>query len=163
MSHPTSAGGDPAAAHPRTSPRPAYLQPASIGLVLLGGGLGAGTREGFSLLVPEADGVQVVVPVVNLLGAFLLGYLYEALVASGTGAATTARLKLLVGTGFCGGLTTYSSLTTDTALLLDDSRWGVGIAYALGTVLVGAAATMAGIVLGSRQRPRRDAATGADR
>ncbi|WP_193604509.1 fluoride efflux transporter FluC [Nocardioides dongkuii] len=163
MSHPTPAGGDRAAAPPRTSARPAYLQASSIALVLLGGGVGAGVREGLSLLVPEADGVQVVVPVVNVLGAFLLGYLYEALVASGAGPSTTARLRLLVGAGFCGGLTTYSSLTTATALLLEDSRWGFGVAYALGTVVVGAAATMTGIVVGSRQRPRRTPARGADR
>ena len=146
--------------------RPAYLSPASIGLVLLGGGIGAGTQEAFSLAIPELDGVQVVVPVVNLIGAFLLGWLYEAL-AHGDQApdakARAGRLKLLIGTGFCGGLTTYSSLATDTAVLLDDARVGVALVYALGTVVIGGAATIAGIAAGARRRPAHGETTGGAR
>lgn len=141
--------------------RPAYLSAPSIGLVLVGGGIGAGSREGLSLAISDLDGVPVVVPVVNLVGAFLLGYLYEALAHGEPGPLTTSQLKLLLGTGFCGGLTTYSSLATDTAVLLDDGRVGIGLVYALGTVLIGAAATVAGIAAGGRRRPHHDAATGA--
>jgi len=116
--------------------------------------VGVAGREGLSLAVPDVGGVPVVVPVVNVVGAFLLGYLYEALTRSGAGPATASRLKLLLGTGFCGGFTTYSSLATDTAVLLDQARWDLGAVYALGTVLVGAAATVGGIALGARLHPR---------
>lgn len=51
----------------------------------------------------------------------------------------------MVGTGFMGGFTTYSALAADTAGLLGGGRVGVGIAYGLGTVLVGGLATWAGI------------------
>ncbi|MCD4523954.1 CrcB family protein [Nocardioides sp. cx-173] len=140
--------------------RPAYLRTSSIGLVLVGGGVGAGAQEGLSLAVSDLDGVPVVVPVVNLLGAFLLGYLYEALTRRDPGPVTTARLKLLLGTGFCGGLTTYSSLATDTAVLLDDGQLVVGLLYAVMTVSLGAAATIAGIVAGGRGRRRGDQSPG---
>ena len=143
--------------HATRPKRPAYLSPPNIGLVLLGGGIGAGLREGFSLWIPEADGVQLVVPVVNLLGAFLLGWLYEALAGGRTAPSSAARLRLLIGTGFCGGLTTYSSLSTDTAVLLYDDRYGVGVAYAAGTVLLGALATIAGIAAGAHGGTRRHA------
>jgi len=134
----------------------------SVGLVLLGGILGVGAREGFMLAVPNEDNIPIVVPVVNVLGAFILGFLYEALTRDDTPPRLTARLKLLIGTGFCGGLTTYSSLATDTAVLLDDSRVGVAAVYALGTLVVGGLATLAGIALAAsrhRQSPRGEGAS----
>ncbi|MCC2307570.1 fluoride efflux transporter FluC [Cellulomonas chengniuliangii] len=136
----------------RTSRRTA-LRWSGLGLVMVGGILGVAAREGLTLAVPNVDDVPVVIPVVNLLSAFVLGYLYEGLARAAPGAALTGRLKLLIGTGFCGGLSTYSSLATDTAVLLDHDRAGIAVLYALGTVIVGALATLAGIALGARLHP----------
>ncbi|QCB93770.1 fluoride efflux transporter FluC [Cellulomonas shaoxiangyii] len=130
-----------------------HLRPSGLSLVFAGGLVGVAAREGLSLAVPDADGVPVVVPLVNLLAAFLLGYLYEALARVSPGTALAGRVKLLVGTGFCGGLSTYSSLATDTATLLVQDRGGTAAAYALGTLVLGAVATLAGIALGSRLHP----------
>ncbi|WP_255491537.1 MULTISPECIES: CrcB family protein [unclassified Actinotalea] len=134
------------------APGRARISAASFGLVVLGGFFGVAAREGLSLAVPDVDGVPVVITLVNVVGAFLLGFLYEGLARRAPGEAVVSRLKLLLGTGFCGGLTTYSSLATDTAVLLDRSRLDLGAAYVLGTVLLGAAATFAGIALGARLR-----------
>lgn len=131
--------------------RPNHLRWAPVALVALGGAAGAGSREGLSLAIPSVDGVPVVIVLVNILGAFLLGYLYEAVTRLGTGSPTAANLKLLLGTGFCGGFTTYSSLATDTAVLYSHDRIGMATAYALVTVLVGACATFLGIVVGTRR------------
>ncbi|WP_262851043.1 fluoride efflux transporter FluC [Mumia quercus] len=144
-----------------TTGRPAYLRAASIALVFAGGVVGVAAREGFMLAVPNEDNIPIVVPIVNLLGAFILGYLYEGLTRTAPAPQTTARLKLLVGTGFCGGLTTYSSLATDTAVLVDDARIGIALTYALGTVIIGACATMLGIVLASRLHERKHEDKGA--
>ncbi|MFC4555108.1 fluoride efflux transporter FluC [Georgenia faecalis] len=133
-----------------TSTRPAYLRGANIGLVILGGIVGVALREGLSLTIPAVDRVPVVIPVVNVLGAFILGFLYEALTRLKPDADVVSRLKLLIGTGFCGGLTTYSSLATDTAVLIDDTRYDVAALYALGTVVVGALATFLGIVAATK-------------
>ena len=119
-------------------------------LVALGGALGAGSREALSLLIPPVNGVPVVIALVNIAGAFLLGFLYEAVTRPGFSTGRASRLKLLLGTGFCGGFTTYSSLATDTATLALHGRAGVALLYVAVTVLVGAAATWAGIVVGSR-------------
>jgi hypothetical protein len=48
-----------------------------------------------------------------------------------------------------GGFTTYSTLATDTSFLLTEGRSGTAIAYAVATLLVGAAATFAGIWVAS--------------
>lgn len=138
--------------------RPAYPQAASIGLVFAGGVVGAAAREGLRLVIPNADGIPVVVPVMNLVGAFVLGFLLEALTRKDPAPATTSRIRALIGVGFCGGLTTYSSLATDTAVLLSHSRFGAGAAYALGTLFLGALATFAGIALGARKPAARETA-----
>ena len=59
---------------------------------------------------------------VNYLGIFCLIYLvkgYLVLVYKGT----SKGLVLALGTGFCGGLTTFSSLMLDAVKLLDTGRY----------------------------------------
>ncbi|MCC9205146.1 fluoride efflux transporter FluC [Arthrobacter sp. zg-Y769] len=139
--------------------RPPHLRWAPIALVFLGGGAGAAGREGLSLLIPNLGEVPVAIPIINVVGAFLLGYLYEAVTRTGS-TPTGRNLKLLLGTGFCGGFTTYSSLATDTAVLFRDGLPWAALIYAFGTVLVGACATWAGIAAASginaRGSGRRD-------
>lgn len=140
--------------------RPGYLRWASIGLVVIGGTFGAAGREGVSLAVPDIGRLPVAIPIVNIVGAFLLGYLYEAVTRRLPGDPRGPRLRLLLGTGFCGGFTTYSSLATDTALLLGGSRADLAVVYALATVLVGAVATFTGIVVAAKVDARKRATDG---
>ena len=132
-----------------TGIRPAYLRWGTIGLVALGGAAGAASREGVALLIPNLGSVPVAIPLINVVGAFLLGYLYEAVTRLDRSGPTGKNLKLLLGTGFCGGFTTYSSLATGTAVLFLDGLPWAGLLYALGTVLIGACATWAGIAAGA--------------
>ncbi|AMB60424.1 hypothetical protein AWU67_08500 [Microterricola viridarii] len=131
---------------------------APIALVAVGGAFGAAAREGLSLAIPNLGQVPIAIPIVNVLGAFLLGYLYEAVTRIDPAKPTGKNLKLLLGTGFCGGFTTYSSLATDTAVLFRDGLPWPAVLYALGTVVVGAAATWAGIVVASAINARMTAA-----
>lgn len=130
-----------------TGTRPSYLRWAAIALVFVGGGFGAASREGLSLAIPNLGQVPIAIPIINVVGAFLLGYLYEAVTRLDSARPTGANLKLLLGTGFCGGFTTYSSLATDTAVLFRDGLPGSAVVYALATVIVGALATWAGIAI----------------
>lgn len=127
--------------------RPPHLRWGPIALVVIGGALGVASRETISLLVPSLGALPVAIAAVNIFGAFLLGYLYEALTRAQGPIRSAANLKLLLGTGFCGGFTTYSALATDTVLLLHDGLPALAFAYALGTIVLGACATWAGIAV----------------
>lgn len=131
------------------APRPEHLKWAPIALVFVGGAFGAATREWLSLVIPKLGEVPISIAIINVIGAFLLGYLYEAVTRLDSKKPTGKNLKLLLGTGYCGGFTTYSSLATDTGVLFRDGFPVEAIVYSLGTVLVGACATWLGIVIAS--------------
>lgn len=125
--------------------RPAHLRWGSIGLVAIGGATGAASRGALSLVIPTLGEVPVAILIINVVGAFLLGCLYEAVTRLDSARAADRNLKLLLGTGFCGGFTTYSSLATDTALLFLGGWPQAAFIYPLATVFIGACATWAGI------------------
>src|SRR3954452_14225006 len=71
---------------------------------------------------------------VNIAGALLVGYfttrLQERLPLS-------AYRRPLLGTGLCGGLTTFSTMQLELLRLLDDGRAGLALAYAAASVAAG--------------------------
>ena len=138
----------------RGSTRPPPLTPAVLGLVGLGGMAGTAARYATSLVVPERHGWPLATLAVNLVGAFVLGLLLEALARGGEdgpGAAVRRRTRLVVGTGFCGAFTTYSALAVDLDLLLRGGEAGTAVAYATTTVVVGFLLCCSGIWLGARR------------
>ncbi|MFC0006546.1 fluoride efflux transporter CrcB [Micromonospora siamensis] len=76
---------------------------------------------------------------VNITGSLLLG----AVAAVPADPALTA----LVGTGFCGALTTWSTLSYETLRLSRDGHRGHALAYALGSMLAGLGAAWTGYAL----------------
>jgi fluoride exporter len=89
---------------------------------------------------------------INVVGAFLLGVLLERL-GRGRGEPEPRRLvRLFAGTGFLGGFTTYSALATEVVQLGQAGLAAQAMAYALGTVLLGAVASVAGMVAGVHLR-----------
>ena len=127
-----------------------HLRPRSIALVAGGGALGTATRYLISQVVPHVRGVPVGVLLINVVGAFLLGLLLERLVREGPDTGPRLDLRLLLGTGFLGGFTTYSALATDTVALLVAGDAGRALAYALGTLVLGLLASLLGIWCGGR-------------
>ncbi|OKO97214.1 hypothetical protein BRO54_0227 [Geobacillus proteiniphilus] len=67
--------------------------------------------------------------IVNLLGSFLLGWL------AGSGAADAA--KLLVGTGFMGAFTTFSTLKWESVQMMQQRQWAKVVVYLAATYLCG--------------------------
>jgi fluoride exporter len=61
-----------------------------------------------------------------------------------------ADLRLLVGVGFTGAYTTFSTFEIETYSLLRDDRWLIGAAYVAVSVFVGLLAVRAGVWLGGR-------------
>ncbi len=141
---PLSDGDAPAAAR---RDRPDHLRPAPIALVFLGGAAGTGAREALTLVLPQTGRLPLTILGINLIGAFLLGVLLESLARLGPDAGPRRGLRLLLGTGFLGGFTTYSALAADSALLLGQAAVGLGLAYAVGTVVLGALASLGGIAV----------------
>lgn len=90
---------------------------------------------------------------VNIAGAFLLGWLITR--RQGGLPLSAYRLPLL-GTGFCGALTTFSALQIELLFMLDAGHVGLALAYALVSVAAGYAAVLLATNLartGGRLRP----------
>ena len=93
--------------------------------VFIGGGTGSVVRWYVSL---KMNGMSPLLPAgtltVNLVGAFIIGL----------GIAIFTRLthidpvwKLLITTGFCGGLTTFSTFSLEVVYMLQDGRFGAAL------------------------------------
>lgn len=76
---------------------------------------------------------------VNVAGSLLLGYLVGLPVAS--------WMAALLGTGFCGALTTYSTVSYETLRLVREGDRVLAGAYAIGSVLAGLGAAYVGLLL----------------
>jgi CrcB protein len=135
--------------------KPVHLSWRYLGIVAAGGTIGTAIREGLTLAVPALGGVAWIILVINVVGAFCLGLLLEGLVRRGADEGRRRRLRLFIGTGVLGGFTTYSTLATATATLLNANQPWVAVAYALGTLILGAVGTTAGIAVASAQHQRR--------
>jgi len=77
---------------------------------------------------------------VNVVGSLVLGLV--------TGAAATPAVAALVGTGFCGALTTYSTFGYETVQLAAGGRRLLAGLNALGSVAAGLGAAALGLALG---------------
>lgn len=133
---------------------PLHLRPASLALVFLGGAAGTLARFGLTAVVPTPAGLPLGIFLINVSGGFALGLLLEALAVRGPDVGRRRAARLLLGTGFLGGFTTYSALAVDSALLIGDGRTLAGAAYLAGSVLTGLGATVLGIVAAGRSRRR---------
>jgi CrcB protein len=89
---------------------------------------------------------------VNALGSLVLGLVTGAVAmgvppAEGWGSAASGQLQLLVGTGFCGALTTYSTFSYETLRLLETGTLRRAAANVAVSLLVGLTAVYAGAEL----------------
>ena len=64
-------------------------------------------------------------------------------------------LYLLVGTGFCGGFTTFSTFEWETFKLVRDGSWWYALANVVGSVVAGFLGVLLGVLLTSLLFPRR--------
>ena len=128
------------------APIAVHLTPTFIAFVALGGAAGSIARHGVERMLGTTDGLPVGSLAVNLVGAFALGVLLEGLATRGSDVGHRRAARLLVGTGFLGGFTTYSALAVETDGLLRDGRFALALAYVLTTVVVGLLASLAGVL-----------------
>lgn len=116
----------------------------------VGGVLGTGARYGLALLLPPSDGWPVATLAANLLGAFLLGFLLEALQRRGEETPRTVLLRLGLGTGVLGAFTTFSSLALEVERLLAGGAPAQAVGYLALSLAGGFLACLAGVLLAAR-------------
>ena len=75
---------------------------------------------------------------VNVIGSLVLGAL------TGAGAAVSPTVMALLGTGFCGALTTYSTFSFETWRLIEEESYGSAVANVVVSVVAGLAAAFVG-------------------
>lgn len=113
------------------------LSPLVIAAVLGAGAVGALLRYGLSRAYPVRPGhLPGGILIVNVLGSGLAG----ALIALAERAELSGDLRLVLVTGFCGGLTTFSTWSVETIELLLGGRWRAAILNVLVTLALGLAA-----------------------
>lgn len=113
----------------------ASLDRRELAAIYLGGMLGALARVGLAEAFPVAGGGWPWVTLaINVSGSFLLAYLATRLQER---LPQSTYRRPLLGTGFCGAFTTFSTVQVEIVAMLDHDRYGLAAAYAL--VSVGAA------------------------
>ena len=83
--------------------------------------------------------------VVNLLGSFMFGLsfpLFESL-------AWSAETRTMVTMGFLGAFTTYSTFSYEAVVLLEGGEWARGGLYMGGSLLLGLASVVGGMIVAS--------------
>ena len=120
------------------------LTPLVAAAVLIAGAVGAVLRYALSRALPVRPGhLPGGILIVNVVGSALAG----ALIALAERAAIDGDLRLVLVTGFCGGLTTFSTWSVETIELVDGGRWRAAILNVVMTLALGIAAAVGGYLL----------------
>jgi CrcB protein len=126
---------------------PGPPRPVALLAVAVGGAVGGTTRYEIVAHSHRAAGAfPFAIFVINVAGAFVLGAIVA--IASARGPRGTT-LRLLVATGFCGGLTTFSTWMLDADSLVRDGHAALAIASIAVSLIAGLAALVAGSWLGT--------------
>ena len=132
-----------------------------IGALLLVFDLGAGMREPLRIFYMFSNPASVMTWGIWILTLFLpLCFLYGLLelmhIQPGILLWIRKRLRLLIGTGFLGAFTTYSSFAVEINLLTTSDRMGVAAAYAASSLVVGLVSVALGIGAAHTARRRSE-------
>lgn len=127
-----------------------------VTLLTVGGAAGTHARYWVGTWVrsfPWASGYPFLgTLLINVTGSFVLGlalYLFEEAIPP-----EHRWMLLLIGTGFCGAFTTFSTFECETFDLVRNGSWGLALAYVMASVGGGFAAVLAAVGLGNVLFPR---------
>lgn len=118
-----------------------------------GGFLGTVLRYGVQLwLEPASANFPLAVLMINLAGCFFLGWFFTITPAKWR---IPSEWRLLIGTGFTGAFTTFSTFSVDSIQLLQDRQLGLAVSYILLSVVIGLLMSFIGIKTGERMLSSR--------
>lgn len=80
---------------------------------------------------------------VNIIGCFTIGLLF----AFSQKGYLPDEWRLFLATGICGGFTTFSAFSNESLVLMREGQVFIALTYIAGSVLIGVAATFAGMSL----------------
>jgi fluoride exporter len=129
--------------------QPDYREYAAI---FAGGALGAVARAALSTFA-AADPARWPWPTftVNIVGAFLLGYFTTRLLER---LPLSSYRRPLLGTGFCGGLTTFSTMQVETLKMIEHGHPTLAVCYTVISIVLGLLAVHLATKLVRRARVR---------
>ncbi|WP_293003137.1 fluoride efflux transporter CrcB [Mycobacterium sp.] len=106
-----------------------------LAAVFVGGALGTLARTGLGFLA-VADPARWPWPTftVNIVGAFLLGYFTTRLLER---LPLSSYRRPLLGTGVCGGLTTFSTMQVETLRMIEHGHYVLAISYTCVSIVLG--------------------------
>ncbi len=115
-------------------------------LVFFGGGLGCVLRFLFSVWINTDQIKWIPTIIANILGCFLLG-LFLSLSHKNI---LDSHGYILLGIGFCGGLTTFSTFSVDVFKLTNESNYSGAFLYLFLTIILGYTAVYSAYYLGKQ-------------
>ena len=122
------------------------MSPIVVLLLIAAGGLGAVCRFVLDGAVRSRAGSSYPLGtlVINISGSLILGLLTGLTL----GHLLPDTVRLVVGTGFLGGYTTFSTASFETVRLVQERRVPAALLYGLGTLLATTAVAGLGLVIG---------------
>ncbi|MGW4350575.1 fluoride efflux transporter FluC [Nocardia sp. NPDC004582] len=115
---------------------------ALLGVIALGGAVGAVARYGMSVWLPQRGPMPWHTLAVNVIGCALIGVLMVCITEIW---AAHRLLRPFLGVGVLGGFTTMSTFAAEVRTLLESGRIGYGLGYLGGTVVTGLIAVVLGV------------------
>ena len=150
----SAARTDGATSPPAPKRRPALprIDRREIAAIFAGGALGTLARAALSEAFPQsATSWPWPTFAVNIVAAFLLGYFVTRLQER---LPLSSYRRPLLGTGLCGGLSTFSTMQVEIVRMLDVHAWTLAAGYATASVAAGYAAIRLATALARRVRLR---------
>ncbi|MDT5170468.1 MAG: fluoride exporter [Mycobacterium sp.] len=109
-----------------------------LAAVFVGGAIGTVARAGLeALAAPDPARWPWATFTVNIVGAFLLGYFTTRLLER---LPLSSYRRPMLGTGLCGGLTTFSTMQVETLNMLEHHHYGLAAGYTAASIAAGFAA-----------------------
>jgi CrcB protein len=106
-----------------------------LAAVFVGGALGTLARAAFeTVAAPEPGHWPWPTFIVNIVGAFLLGYFVTRLLER---LPVSSYRRPLLGTGVCGGLTTFSTMQVEIIRMLEQHHYGLAVGYTIASIVAG--------------------------